>query len=91
MKLLEEGFAVQLDSQVDSYDDVKLRSLAIKRWLRTSEVALYLGTSVGCVRVMVHRRQLSPKKYCGRNYFDREDIDLLIEASNFKKGKYKWR
>ncbi len=71
-------------------DELKIRSLTIKRWLRTKEVAIYLGTTVGAIRVMVHRGQLVPSKYCGRNYFNRSDIDGLIETSSNKKRRFQW-
>ncbi len=58
--------------------DLKLRSLKIKRWLRTNEVALYLGTSQGAVRNMVLRGQLKANKCFGRNFFDKDAIDELI-------------
>ena len=35
--------------------ELLLRSLKIKRWLRTNELALYLGTSQGSIRNMVLR------------------------------------
>lgn len=63
--------------------DAKLRSLKIKRWLRTDELALYLGTTQGAIRNMVLRGKLSPKKCFGRNFFDRDHIDELIEASSW--------
>lgn len=63
--------------------DAKLRSLKIKRWLRTDELALYLGTSQGAIRNMVLRGKLSPKKCFGRNFFDRDYIDELIESSSW--------
>ncbi len=71
--------------------ELELRSLKIKRWLRTEEVALYLGTSVGAVRVMVHRKQLNPRKYCSRNYFCRFEIDDLIGKSQPKQRRFQWR
>ena len=71
--------------------EIKLRSLTIKRWLRTDEVALYLGTTVGAIKQMVHRRQLAPNKYCGRNYFSRDEIDGLIETSTNNKRRNQCR
>ena len=65
--------------------ELRLRSLTIKRWLRTKEVALYLGTSEGAIRNMVLRGKLKPRKYAGRNYFSRDEIDGLIENSNSKR------
>ncbi|MBV2169884.1 MAG: helix-turn-helix domain-containing protein [Bdellovibrio sp.] len=89
MNILEQALALPLENQMDD-TDLKLRSLIIKRWLRTDEIGLYLGITPGAVRVMVHRGQLKPRKYCGRNYFNREEIDGLIEASNPDKRRMRW-
>lgn len=61
--------------------EAKLRSLKIKRWLKTDEVALYLGSSREAVKKLYQRGNLSANKFCGRLYFDREKLDLLIENS----------
>lgn len=61
--------------------ETKLRSLTVKRWLRTDEVALYLGTTCGAIKKLVLRKRLEPKKLYGRLYFDRNEIDGLIENS----------
>lgn len=60
----------------------KLRSLKLKRWLKTEEVALYLGLSRGAVKKLCQRGRLSANKFCGRLYFDREQLDRLIESSS---------
>ena len=65
--------------------EVKLRSLTVKRWLRTDEVALYLGTTRAAVKKMVLRGRLMPKKFCGRLYFDREELDGQIENSGVRQ------
>lgn len=90
MDIMNPALVLPLEIQKQE-DELKIRSLTIKRWLRTEEVALYLGTTVGAIRVMVHRGQLNPKKYCGRNYFSRTDIDGLIETSDTKKRRFQWR
>lgn len=72
---------IQIQNDVQSTDaDLKLRSLKIKRWLRTNEVALYLGTSQGAIRNMVMRGQLKPNKCFGRNFFDKDEIDRLMDS-----------
>lgn len=80
---------VLIQNDVQSTDaDLKLRSLKIKRWLRTNEVALYLGTSQGAIRNMVLRGQLIPNKCFGRNFFDKEAIDRLMDSpkkQNFRR------
>lgn len=90
MTVFEEALSLPYQIKKDEAE-FKLRSLIIKRWLRTDEVGLYLGMTSGAVRVMAHRGQLKPRKYCGRNYFSREEIDGLIEASNPDKRRPKWR
>lgn len=60
----------------------KLRSLKIKRWLKTEEVALYLGSSREAVKKLYQRGRLTANKFCGRLYFDREQLDRLIENSS---------
>ncbi len=76
--------------------ETKLRSLTVKRWLRTDEVALYLGTTRGAIKMLVVRKQLEPKKLYGRLYFDRLAIDGLIEnsgrsASQAPQRNKRWR
>jgi len=60
----------------------KMRSLKIKRWLKTDEVALYLGSTREAVKKAYQRGRLKANKFCGRLYFDRELVDLLIERSD---------
>lgn len=55
-------------------------SLKIQGWMKTDQVANYLGTSPNNVRNMVYKCQLTPRKFGGRWYFKREEIDQLIEA-----------
>lgn len=80
MSQLSESIQIATEISRDE-TDAKLRSLKIKRWLRTDELALYLGTTQGAIRNMVMRGKLSPKKCFGRNFFDRDHIDELIETS----------
>lgn len=61
--------------------EAKLRSLKLKRWLKTDEVALYLGSTREAVKKLYQRGRLSANKFCGRLYFDREELDLLIQNS----------
>lgn len=49
-------------------------------WMKTGQVAIYLGTSPNNIRNMVYRLKLFPKKFMGRWYFNREEIDQLIMA-----------
>jgi excisionase family DNA binding protein len=55
-------------------------SLKNQGWMKTEQVAEYLGTSSSNIRNMVYRCRLFPKKFGGRWYFKREDIDHLVET-----------
>lgn len=86
---------VQAEIQLESAE-AKIRSLTVKRWLRTDEVALYLGTTRASIKKLVLRRRLEPKKLYGRLYFDRHEIDGLIEnsgrsASQAQLRSKRWR
>lgn len=56
-----------------------------KNWMTTVEVASYLGRTIGAVRNLVYRGYLKPRKFVGRNYFSREEIDRAIVLS--EKGR----
>jgi excisionase family DNA binding protein len=64
--------------------ELKLRSLTFKRWLRTDEVALYLGASKMAIKHMVLRGKIHATKFCGRLYYDREELDRLIQGAGVK-------
>lgn len=61
--------------------EAQMRSLTVKRWLRTDEMALYLGTTKMAIKHLVMRKKLRPSKYNGRLYFDRLELDRSIENS----------
>lgn len=87
-----DATAVNLMAEIQiAESEIRLRSLKIKRWLRTDEVALYLGTSPGAIRNMVMRKQLTPKKCFGRNYFDRDAIDGVLERSASPPDRFSQR
>ncbi len=50
-------------------------------WMTTAEAAEYLRRSVGAVRIMVHRRQLPARKLGRRIYFNKMELDRLLETS----------
>lgn len=52
-----------------------------KQWLTTKEAAKYLGRSVNAILLMVSRGILEKRKWQGRLYFKKSDLDLLIEMS----------
>ena len=78
----EQDHELQLRIQREDAD-LRLRSLKVRRWLRTNEVALYLGTTRSAVKKLVLRKRLQPNKLAGRLYFDREALDALIKGSGF--------
>lgn len=80
MLKIENTVMLQHEIQMDQAE-AKLRSLKIKRWLKTDEVALYLGSSREAVKKLYQRGRISANKFCGRLYFDREQLDRLIENS----------
>lgn len=63
-----------------SVDTTLHRSLTNQGWMKTDQVAKYLGTSENNVRNMVYKGQLSARKFGGRLYFKREQIDYAIET-----------
>ena len=85
----------QSDLEIELFE-VKLRSLTLKRWLRTDEVALYLGTTIPSIKKLVLRKRLIPRKRFGRLYFDRNAIDEDFENSKSSaphsiKRNQRWR
>ncbi len=55
-------------------------------WLTTKEAAVYLRKSVNSIHTLVSRGQLRARKFSNRLYFKREELDYLIETSQFKGG-----
>lgn len=55
-----------------------------KKWLTTNEAAIYLGSTAGSVRNRVYRGQLTPKKFYGRCLFNKDELDRLIEMSEWR-------
>lgn len=55
-------------------------SLKIQGWMKTDQVANYLGTSPNNIRNMIYKCKLTPRKFGGRWYFKRAEIDHLIET-----------
>jgi len=58
-------------------------------WLTTKEAAAYLRKftcegipSCGAIRTMVCRGQLRKRKFSGKLYFRRDELDRLLETSN---------
>lgn len=52
----------------------------MKRWMTSDEAALYLGRSKNAIWLLVSRGLLVKRKWRGRLYFRRSEIDRLIES-----------
>lgn len=50
-------------------------------WMNSDEASAYLNTSVGSIRNMVYRGQLSAKKLGNRLKFKKSDLDSLLTNS----------
>lgn len=67
----------------------KNSSLTIRieqEWMKTFQVASYLGTSSNNIRNMVYKGYLVPRKVGGRLYFKKSEIDNLIETEGVGYG-----
>ena len=65
------------------------------KWLTTREAAVYLRKfkkngepSTGAIRALVCKGQIAAKKFLGRLYFDKEELNRLIESSPTVGGCY---
>lgn len=57
------------------------KSLSEKIWLTTNEAACYLGKSRNALWLLVSRGFLIKRKWQGRLYFKRTEIDRLLETA----------
>ena len=53
--------------------------LSEKRWLRTKEVCQYLNISSSQLQVYKNEGYFSVRKLGGTNFYDREEIDEVME------------
>jgi excisionase family DNA binding protein len=60
---------------------IDLKMAQIKKWFTTAEAAAYLGRSEGAVRNLVYRGKLITRKFGGRIYYSRDELDRAIERS----------
>lgn len=81
------------NNKIKSYNSVEVSvnagpSLLFENliWLTTKEAAVYLRKSVNSIHTLVSRGQLRARKFSNRLYFKREELDYLIETSQFKGG-----
>lgn len=63
-------------------------------WLTTVETAIYLRRftkegkpSTGAIRTLVCRGRLRARKYLGKLYFKKSELDHLIETSELRGGR----
>lgn len=55
-------------------------------WMTTEEAASYLRRSVNALRILVCRGKLRARKFGGRLYFKRQELDEAIESSLLTGG-----
>lgn len=67
---------------VDSYAQNQIYDK--RTWLNTKELAVYLGTSVGSVRNMAWRGQLTSYRFLKVLLFKKTEVDRLIESGRVK-------
>ncbi len=53
----------------------------LKKWLRTKEAAQYLGISITQIHVLKSQGIIPFTKLGGSIYFDKLDIDLILEQN----------
>ena len=94
--LNKKGWAILADASEERRDDSVIepwyleleadrevalqRSLTARTWMKTKEVAKYLGLSIGAVYNLVYRGKLRPRRIPGTrtHLFSRQEIDRLL-------------
>ena len=73
----------QLDTQVynDELGDHSPTLFKNLYWMTTNEAALYLRKSSNAIRTAVCRGHIKARKFRRRLYFNRSELDRLIETS----------
>lgn len=56
-------------------------NLINKTWLTVSEAAVYLGKTRNALWILVSRGFLKKRKWQGRLYFKKAEIDRLLEST----------
>jgi hypothetical protein len=72
-----------------SIEDTTVKELSdASKWLDTIQTAIYLkrfrkdgSPSVGAIRNLIYRKQLKARKFLGRLFFNRLELDRLIAIS----------
>ncbi|PIP90946.1 MAG: hypothetical protein COW01_07500 [Bdellovibrionales bacterium CG12_big_fil_rev_8_21_14_0_65_38_15] len=86
MKALSASYiyeSIDYNKSSSKNDDVIFDNLI---WLTTKEAAVYLRRSVNAIHTLVSRRKLRARKFSNRLYFKRDELDHLIETSEFRGG-----
>ncbi len=52
-------------------------------WLDSEEAATYLRKTANALRIMVYRGYIRPRRFRRRLYFQKIELDRLLESSNF--------
>ena len=52
-----------------------------KNWLTTDEACFYLGRSRNALWILVSRGLIEKRKWCGRLYFKKDELDNLLNKS----------
>ena len=58
-----------------------IKNNTTRKWLRTNEAAAYLGISITQIHVLKNKGILPFTKLGGSLYFDKEDIDMILETN----------
>ena len=66
-------------------------------WLSTKDAAIYLrkfrkdgAPSAGAIRTAIWRKEIRAKKWRGRLYILRRDLDRSLQNSPFASGGFRW-
>ncbi len=50
------------------------------KWLTVNEAATYLRRTSGAIRNLIYRGQIRPRRWAGRVYINRAELDRKIES-----------
>lgn len=65
---------------INKGDELSPRFFDNLKWLTVSEAAIYLRRTSGAIRNMIYRGQIRPRKWAGRVYISRMELDRSIES-----------
>ena len=51
------------------------------KWLTTDEAAIFLRKSSHALRQMAYKGKIRPRKFAGRLYFKKAELDQLVDTS----------